>query len=101
MGSRCTRTGLGAGRLGGENIVEVRFRPADVGQGVPADGSITAVKLATGAVTSAKIAAAAVTAAKLADTFVKGAAADTTANKGILAIGYDLVTGEVVVDHEA
>ncbi len=58
-------------------------------------GSVT-----DGSVTTAKLAAGAVTAAKLADTFVKGAAADTTANKGILAIGYDLVTGEVVVDHE-
>ncbi len=102
------------------NTVEVRFKPADVGS--VSDGAITDVKVAAGAaidasklaadsitateigvgvITATEIGAGVISATELADSYVKGAAADTTGDKGITAIGWDDVTSEVVVDHEA
>lgn len=98
-------------------MVEVRFKPADVGS--VADGSVTTAKLADGAVTNLKVdAAAGIVKTKLAAldigdsdvnaitvTKVSGAVdgrkASTTGDKDITALGWDDATGEVVVDHEA
>lgn len=82
------------------NTVEVRFKPADVGS--VADGSVTNVKVAAGAaIAKSKLAALAIDDTDLASgtEYVKGAAADTTGDKKVIAIGWDDVTSEVVVDH--
>jgi len=83
-------------------MVEVRFKPADVG--TVADGSITNAKVAAGAaIAKAKLAALDIADADLAagTEYVKGAVADTTGDKKVIAIGWDNVTAEVVVDHGA
>ena len=100
-----------------KGLVEVRFKPADVGS--VADGSVTEVKLADGAVTNVKVnASAAIAKTKLASLAivdadissvdvgsitgaVSGKAADTTGDKGVLAMGWDTATDEVVIDREA
>ena len=89
--------------------------------GTVADLSVTTAKLAANAVTNAKVSgtaaiaktklaalaivdadlsgSAGITAANIADEYVKGAVADTTGDKKVIAIGWDDVTSEVVVDH--
>jgi len=97
-------------------MVEVRFKPADVGTVV--DGGVTTVKLADGAVTTPKIADVAITEPKIgAEAItdakvkagvvvdkitgaVKGRATDTTGDKGVIAIGWDSEDEEVIIDHE-
>lgn len=92
-------------------MVEVRFKPADVG--TVADGSVTEQKLADGAITNAKVkAAAGIDATKLADipqSQVTNLATDladkvsgsgTTGDKKVLKIGWASATSEVVLDHE-
>lgn len=87
-------------------MVEVRFKPADVG--TVADGSVTAAKLATALANDidSKAVAADVTSA-LADKADTSALANkvdgvgTTGDKKITKIGYDSATGEVIIDHEA
>jgi outer membrane receptor protein involved in Fe transport len=101
-------------------MVEVRFKPADVGS--VADGAVTEAKLAAGAVTVTKIAdgaitgakvnvAAAIEATKLAnlpesqitnlttDLAAKVSGTGTTGDKVISKIGWDSATGEVIIDH--
>ncbi len=72
--------------------------------GSVADGSITDVKVAAGAaIDKSKLGALDIDDSDLASgtEYVKGAALDTTGDKKITAIGWDDVTSEVVVDHEA
>lgn len=98
-------------------MVEVRFKPADVG--TVADGSVTEAKLADGAVTNVKVnASASIAKSKLAalsigdgdvDTItitkitggIDGRASATSGDKGITAVGWDTSTDEVVLDREA
>ena len=90
--------------------------------GTVADLSVTTAKLAAGAVTNAKVnataaivksklaalaienadlsGAAAISAANIADQYVKGDAASTTGDKDVIAIGWDNVTAEVVIDRQ-
>lgn len=78
-------------------MVEVRFKPADVG--AVADGSVTLAKL-NSEVTDEL-------AAKADDATVTAALANkvdgtgTSGDKKISKIGWDSATGEVVIDHEA
>lgn len=99
-------------------MVEIRFKPSDIGT-VP-DGSITEAKLADNAVTKPKVADAAignaeleanaVTKDKILDgevieskvpikTFIK--CGPLTGDKKVTALGYDTLTTEIVLDHEA
>lgn len=98
-------------------MVEIRFKPADVG--TVEDGGVTTAKLADGAVTTPKVADVAITEPKIGveavtdakvkagvvvdkiTGAVKGRAIDTTGDKGVTAIGWDSLTEEVIVDHEA
>ena len=99
-------------------MVEIRFNPAAIGT-VP-DGSITEAKLADDAVTNDKIADNAVDTLQIADNailkekildgevieskvpikiFVR--ANQLTGNKKVLAMGFDTLTGEIVLDRDA
>lgn len=98
-------------------MVEIRFKPSDVG--TVEDGGVTTIKLADGAVTNPKVNdVAEIVKTKLApldivdadvnvvsvakvDGAVSGKSADTTGDKGVAAMGWDSVTEEVVIDHEA
>lgn len=96
-------------------MVEVKFKPADVG--TVADGAVTNVKLAPGAVTNDKVdAAAAIDKSKLAalsivDADVSAisvskvtdavAGSGTTGDKKITKLGWKSSTEEFVIDHEA
>ena len=111
-------------------MVEVKFKPADVG--TVADGSITNAKVSgTAAIVQSKLvnivnadiaagaaivktklaalgivdadvaAGAAIADGKLNEEYVKGAVTDTTGDKKVIAIGWDNVTAEVIVDHAA
>ena len=86
-------------------MVEVRFKPADVG--TVADGAITDVKvnaaaniaktkLASLAIVDADVSAIGV--AKITDAV---AGTGTTGDKKITKVGWDSATSEVVIDHEA
>ncbi len=82
-------------------MVEVRFKPADVGS--VADGSITDVKVAAGAaIAKTKLAALDIDDSDLASgtEYVKGAVADTTGDKKVIAVGWDSATSEVIIDKE-
>ena len=97
-------------------MVEIRFKPADVG--TVADGSVTEAKLADGAVTNVKVnASAAIAKSKLealsisdsdVDSItvtkvtgaIDGRASATSGDKDITALGWDSATSEVVLDHE-
>ena len=90
--------------------------------GTVADLSVTTAKLAAGAVTDAKVNAtaaiaksklaalaivnadlsgtAAITPANLAEQYIKGDAPSTTGDKDVIAIGWDNVTLEVVLDRQ-
>ena len=104
-------------------MVEVRFKPADVG--TVADGAITDIKInASADIAKSKLASldivdadinasAAIVATKLdaipqskvtnleTDLTGKVGTGPLTGDKKVTAIGWDDVTGEVVVDHEA
>ena len=70
--------------------------------GTVADGSITNAKVAAGAaIAKTKLASLNIADADLASgtEYVKGAVADTTGDKKVIAIGWDDITSEVVVDH--
>ena len=86
-------------------MVEVRFKPADVGS--VADGVITDAKIASNAaISKSKLASLAIVdadvsaigVAKITDAV---AGTGTTGNKKIIKIGWDSATSEVIVDHEA
>ena len=92
-------------------MVEIRFKPADVG--TVADGAITDIKInASADITMSKLNLAitdseidAIGQAKVtnlvADLGNKVGTGPLTGDKKITAIGWDDVTGEVVIDHEA
>jgi hypothetical protein len=96
-------------------LVEVKFKPADVG--TVADGAITTAKLADEAVTNAKVKAdAAIAKAKLAPLAIVDddvsaisvakvtdavAGTGTTGDKKIIKMGWNSATEEIIVDHEA
>jgi len=92
-------------------MVEIRFRPADVG--TVADGAITNVKIDAAAAIDMSKLALAITDAEV-DTLGQDKVTDLVADLGnkvgsgplsgdkkVTAIGYDTSTGEVVIDHEA
>lgn len=86
-------------------MVEVRFKPSLVG--TVADGAITSIKLATALkddIDAKAVATDVNTAlsgkADIADLANKVDGIGTTGDKKITKIGFDSVTGEVVIDHE-
>jgi hypothetical protein len=93
-------------------LVEVRFKPADVG--TVADGAITDIKVNNAAgISKSKLAALAIVDADVSavseskvtnlatDLADKVSGSGTTGNKKILKLGWDSATSEIVVDHEA
>ncbi len=91
-------------------MVEVRFKPADVG--TVADGAITDVKInASANIAKSKLAALAIVDADISaigqakvtnlstDLAAKVSGTGTTGNKDITKIGWDSATNEVVIDH--
>lgn len=92
-------------------MVEIRFKPADVG--TVADGAITNVKVnAAAAIDKSKLAALAIVDADVnaiseakvtnltADLGNKVSTGPLSGDKKVTAIGWDSATEEVVIDHE-
>jgi hypothetical protein len=93
-------------------MVEVRFKPADVG--TVADGAITDVKINAAAnISKSKLANLAITDADVsaisqskitnlvADLAAKVSSGPLSGDKKITGLGWDSTTSEVIVDHEA
>jgi hypothetical protein len=93
-------------------MVEIRFKPADVG--TVADGAITDVKINAAAnIAKSKLAALAIVDADvsaISESKVTNLATDlgnkvsgtgTTGDKKITKVGWDSTTNEVIIDHEA
>jgi len=74
-------------------VVEVRFKPADVGS--VSDGSITDAKITAGGLSQSTITS------LTTDLAGKVSGIGTTGDKAITKIGWDSATSEVVIDHEA
>jgi len=93
-------------------MVEVRFKPADVG--TVADGAITDVKVNAAAnIAKSKLAALAIVDADVSavseskitnletDLAAKVSTGPLSGNKKVTALGWDSATEEIIVDHEA
>ena len=74
-------------------MVEIRFKPSDVG--TVADGSITDAKITSGGLSQSVITDLPT------DLGTKISGIGTSGDKAITKIGWDSATEEVVVDHEA
>jgi len=80
-------------------VVEVKLADGAVGSGKIKVNAIIGEKIADGAVINLKIGMGAVTLEKVAEkTFVKSDS--LSGNKKVIALGYDTVTEEIVLDHE-